>query len=132
MNLKLYVIIIRVQFVIKKLKIQVKNLNSGELQNIWLYIWSVLNSEGKIIKKFKFQWNAWTWNNLWNTQVWFIDNLDDKSAKLAMYSLQGVVSHRGVIDGGHYWSQVKEGPNWYVVDDENVSEEKDISSSFES
>ena len=49
-----------------------------------------------------------------------------------MYSLQGIVSHRGVIDGGHYWSQVKEGPNWYVVDDENVSEEKDISSSFES
>jgi len=32
---------------------------------------------------------------------------NDKSAKLASYSLQGVVLHRGVIDGGHYWAQVK-------------------------
>jgi ubiquitin C-terminal hydrolase len=34
-------------------------------------------------------------------------NIDDKSVKQAMYMLQGVVLHRGVIDGGHYWAQVR-------------------------
>ena len=48
-----------------------------------------------------------------------------------MYSLQGVVLHRGVIDGGHYWSQVKDGPNWYTIDDEYVEGSRDLSDSFE-
>ena len=33
--------------------------------------------------------------------------IDDRSSKLAMYSLQGIVLHKGVIDGGHYWAQMK-------------------------
>jgi ubiquitin C-terminal hydrolase len=37
-----------------------------------------------------------------------------------MYHLQGIVLHRGVIEGGHYWAYVKDGLNWYSVDDENV------------
>ena len=48
-----------------------------------------------------------------------------------MYSLQGVVLHRGVIDGGHYWSQVKDGPNWYTIDDEFAEGSKDISDVYE-
>ena len=57
--------------------------------------------------------------------------VDDRSTKSAVYSLQGVVLHRGAIDGGHYWSQVKDGPNWYSVDDEFVEGTKDLSDSFE-
>lgn len=34
-----------------------------------------------------------------------------------MYYLQGVILHRGVIDGGHYWAQVKDGQTWYNMDD---------------
>lgn len=37
-----------------------------------------------------------------------------------MYNLQGVVLHRGMIDGGHYWAQVKDGLNWYNIDDDKV------------
>ena len=37
-----------------------------------------------------------------------------------MYNLQGVVLHRGMIDGGHYWAQVKDGLNWYNIDDNKV------------
>lgn len=37
-----------------------------------------------------------------------------------MYHLQGVVLHRGAIEGGHYWAHVKDGINWYSVDDQKV------------
>lgn len=39
-----------------------------------------------------------------------------------MYHLQGVVLHRGVIEGGHYWVHAKDGLNWYSIDDEKVSQ----------
>lgn len=41
----------------------------------------------------------------------------EKQSRSTMYHLQGVVLHRGVIEGGHYWAQVKDGMNWYNVDD---------------
>lgn len=34
-----------------------------------------------------------------------------------MYHLQGIVLHRGIIEGGHYWANVKDGLNWYSIDD---------------
>lgn len=40
--------------------------------------------------------------------------------KPATYYLQGVALHRGVMDGGHYWAHVKDGMNWYSMDDEKV------------
>lgn len=58
-------------------------------------------------------------------------NKDDKSSKIAMYGLQGVVLHRGVIDGGHYWSQMKEGSNWFKADDEFVEPIPDLGNSYE-
>lgn len=30
--------------------------------------------------------------------------------------------HRGVIDGGHYWCNVKESGKWYELDDDKVRE----------
>ena len=39
-----------------------------------------------------------------------------------MYSLCGVVLHRGVIDAGHYWCWVKEKGHWFELDDEKVRE----------
>ena len=36
------------------------------------------------------------------------------------YNLQGVVLHRGRIEGGHYWAHIKDGINWYSADDEEV------------
>lgn len=42
---------------------------------------------------------------------------DDKSARYCQYNLCGLIMHRGVIDGGHYWCNVKENGKWYEIDD---------------
>lgn len=55
----------------------------------------------------------------------FVCNVDDKSARYCQYNLCGVIMHRGVIEGGHYWCNVKESGKWYEIDDENV---KDLNS----
>ena len=30
--------------------------------------------------------------------------------------------HRGVIEGGHYWCNVKESGKWYELDDDKVTD----------
>jgi len=37
----------------------------------------------------------------------------DKSARYCQYNLCGMIMHQGVIEGGHYWCNVKESGKWY-------------------
>jgi len=37
------------------------------------------------------------------------------------YQLQGMVLHRGGLEGGHYTSYVKHDQDWYIVDDDKVT-----------
>ncbi len=46
--------------------------------------------------------------------------LDDRTAKFCQYSLCGIIMNQGVVDGGHYWCNVKENGKWFEIDDDNV------------
>ena len=60
----------------------------------------------------------------------FIRESSDRSIKNGVYSLSGVVLHKGMIDGGHYWAQVKEEGSWIMVDDEEMKEDKNMEENY--
>lgn len=44
---------------------------------------------------------------LHDTFKYFLPYPDDKTARFCQYSLCSIIMHQGVLEGGHYWCNVK-------------------------
>ena len=46
----------------------------------------------------------------------------DRKQQESVYHLVAIIAHKGTLNGGHFWTYVKKGAEWYKMNDSVVRE----------